>query len=102
MSEHLEATDESAALEQLHELGCTDGLPVVIPTPDRVARMVLASGMDGDITLGEMGPGLGIATVEKVAVAAVMAGCTSDYMPLVIAAVKALPNVVNVSELVFD
>ena len=90
MSELLEAFDESSALEQLHELGCTDGLPVVVPTPERVARMVLATGLDGDMVLGEMGPMLGIATVEKVAVAAVMAGCLPDYMPIVLAAVKAV------------
>ena len=89
-AELLSATDEAAALEQLHELGCTDGLPVVIPTRDRVERMVLASGQDADMVLGVMGPGLGTATVEKVAVAAVMAGCTPDYMPLVMAAVKAV------------
>jgi len=86
----LEAVDEAAALEQLHELGCTDGLPVVIPTADRVQRMVLASGQDADMVLGEMGPMLGIATVQKVAVAAVMAGCAPDYMPLVMAAVQAV------------
>ncbi len=90
MSAWLEAPDETQALEQLHSLGCTDGLPVVIPTPERVARMVLATGLDGDMVLGEMGPGMGIATVEKVAVAAVMAGCLPDYMPIVLAAVKAI------------
>ncbi len=90
MSEMLQAADEAAALEQLHELGCTDGLPVVVPTAERVARMVLASGQDADMVLGEMGPGRGTATVEKVAAAAVMAGCLPDYMPLVMAAVKAV------------
>ena len=89
MSDLLEADDDEAALEELHSLECTDGLPVVIPTTERVARMILASGMDPDMVLGEMGPMLGIATVEKVAVNAVMAGCTPDHMPLVIAAVKA-------------
>ena len=89
MSEFLEATDEAAALESLHDLSCTDGLPVVIPTPSRVERLVLASGLDADMVLGELGPAMGIATVEKVAVAAVMAGCIPDYMPLVVAAVKA-------------
>ena len=87
---YLEAADEEAALEQLHALGCTDGLPVVVPTDERVARMILASGQDGDMVLGNMGPQLGVATVAKVAVAAVMAGCLPDYMPLVIAAVKAV------------
>ena len=38
----LKAPSEEAALEQLHEVhktGLTDGLPVVIPTPERVARL---------------------------------------------------------------
>ncbi len=86
----LQSADEAAALENLHALGCTDGLPVVVPTVDRVARMVLATGYDADMVLGEMGPGNGIATVEQVAVAAVMAGCLPDYMPLVVAAVRAV------------
>jgi len=90
MKDILVAADEAAALEQLHEQGCTDGLPVVIPTQDRVARMVLASGQEADMVLGTMGPGHGIATIEKVAVAAVMAGCLTDYMPIVVAAVKAV------------
>lgn len=64
MSELLRAADADAALELLHELGCTDGLPVVIPTADKVARLVLASGLDGDIELGDMGPANGVATVE--------------------------------------
>jgi len=37
-----------------------------------------------------MGPGKGIANIEKVATAAVMAGCLPDYMPIVLAAVKAV------------
>ena len=49
MTEMLQAADESAALEVLHEAGMTDGLPVIIPTPERVNRMVLASGQDGDM-----------------------------------------------------
>ena len=86
----LEAVDEAAALEQLHELGCTDGLPVVIPTPERVDRMVLASGYDPDLLLGEMGPALGACTIGHVAACAVMAGCLPDHMPVVVAAVRAV------------
>ena len=92
MSDWLEAADAEAALEHLHELDCTDGLPVIIPTPERVERLILASGLDADMVLGEMGPMLGIATVEKVAVNAVMAGCLPDHMPLVIAAAKAIAD----------
>ena len=90
MADLLTASDESAALEDLHTRGFTDGLPVIIPTPARVSRMVLASGLEADMVLGTMGPGHGIATIEKVAVAAVMAGCLPDYMPVVLAAVKAV------------
>jgi hypothetical protein len=86
----LEAADEAAALEHLHQLGCTDGLPVVIPIAERVERMVLASGLDAEVVLGEMGPLGGAVTVEKVAINAVMAGCVPDYMPLVVAAVQAV------------
>ena len=90
MTELLSAADEAAALEVLHARGLTDGLPVVIPTPERVARLVLATGLDGDLLLGVMGPGNGAATVEKVAVAACMAGCLPDHMPVVLASVQAV------------
>lgn len=90
MSAFLEAPDEAAAVEQLHALDCTDGLPVIVPTPERVERMVLASGQDADMVLGTMGPGQGTATIEKVAVAAVMAGCLPDHFPIVVAAVRAV------------
>ena len=90
ISAHLEATDEEAALEALHTAGATDGLPVVIPTAARVERLVLATGLDPDMVLGQVGPNLGAATVEKVAVNAVMAGCTADHIPVVIAAVRAI------------
>lgn len=86
----LTAVDEYAAAEQLHEMGCTDGLPVVVPTSDRVQRMVLATGYDADLSLGAMGPNMGACTVEKLATAAVMAGCLPDYAPVVVAAARAL------------
>ena len=89
-SKLLEAPDEAEALEQLHQLGCTDGLPVIIPTPQRVERFVLASGLEGSLELGAMGPALGAATVEKIAAVAVMAGCLPDWMPIVVAAVEAV------------
>jgi len=39
----LDAPDEAAAVELLHELGCTDGLPVIVPTEERVERMLAGS-----------------------------------------------------------
>lgn len=86
----LDAPDEAHAVEQLHSLGCTDGLPVIVPTPDRVERMVLATGLDPADIIGEMGPLMGAATVEKIATAAVMAGCLPDHVPVVLAAIKAM------------
>ena len=86
----LTSESESEAVEHLHNLGCTDGLPVIVPTPERVERMVLALGLEGRLDLGEMGPAGGAATVEKVAVAAVMAGCLPDYAPIVLAGVRAV------------
>ncbi len=82
--------DEATALEELHERGWTDGLPVVIPTPERVEAMIAGSGIDRDIILGAVGPGYAEATVEKVAVNAVMAGCLPDHFPVVVAAVRAV------------
>jgi hypothetical protein len=48
------------------------------------------AGHDRDLILGEVGPNMGQATVEKVAINAVMAGCLPDQLPVVIAAVQAL------------
>lgn len=90
MTDLLAAASEVDAVEQLHDLGCTDGLPVIVPTQDRVDRMVLATGLDAGMVLGEMGPLLGVCTVEKLAAAAVMAGCLSDFMPIVLAAAQAV------------
>jgi hypothetical protein len=86
----LSAADEAAALELLHELGCTDGLPVVVPTPGRVERFVIASGMPADTSFGPMGPNLGNTTIEGLAACAVMAGCLPDHFPVVLAAVQAV------------
>lgn len=90
--EWLSASDEAEAVELLHQLHCTDGLPVIVPTTERVERMVLASGLDGDLVLAQLGPLQGEATVAKIAAAAVMAGCLPDHMPVVLAAVKAIAD----------
>lgn len=90
MTTMLRANDEASALEYLHATGSTDGLPVIIPTAARVDRMILASGLETDMEIASMGPQWGSATVEKIAVAAVMAGCLPDHFPVVIAALKAI------------
>ncbi|MDZ7728940.1 MAG: hypothetical protein U5Q44_12495 [Dehalococcoidia bacterium] len=84
------ARDEALALEEFHARGWTDGLPVVIPTQERVESLLIAGGQDPDIVLGSIGPANGEATVEKVAINAVMAGCLPEHFPVVLAAVRAV------------
>lgn len=78
-------------IEQLYEQGVTDGLPVVPPTRARVERMLAgAPDRSRDELLGVLGPCYGEATVEKVAINAVMAGCRPEYFPVVVAGVEGL------------
>ena len=70
--------------------GWTDGLPVVPPTPELVESMVEASGLAAEAPVATMAPSGVVATVEKVAINAVMAGCRPDYMPVVMAALRAM------------
>jgi hypothetical protein len=77
-------------LEQYFEKGWTDGLPVVPPTPTAVAAHISASGLPALHVLGRIPPRWGEATVEKVAVNSVMAGCKPDYMPIIITALSAM------------
>jgi hypothetical protein len=87
------APDEGAAQEAFFTNGWTDGLPVVVPTPERVAAMMTFSGgLDPDVVVGAVGPAEGEATVEKIAVNAVMAGCTPDMFTVVLAAVEAVTD----------
>ncbi|MBI4307868.1 MAG: hypothetical protein HY684_03595 [Chloroflexi bacterium] len=72
------------------ERGWTDGLPVIPPTEDRVQRMVAASGRSAHDVIAVVPPARGVATVEKIAVNAVMAGCDPSYIPVVIAGVDAM------------
>lgn len=76
--------------EALHERGLTDGLPVVPPTPERVVAMLDHSSRDPQDRVGLVPPYGGEATVEKVAVNAVMAGCAGPELPVVLAAVEAV------------
>jgi len=72
------------------EHGWGDGLPVVPPTQARVDAMIEASGRNRLDVVGRVAPRWGIATVEKVAINATMAGCRPDYFPVVLAAVEAV------------
>jgi hypothetical protein len=81
-------------IEELYDAltrdGMTDGLPVIPPTPARVERMVAASGLPAATEVATLPPRGGVATIEKLAINAVMAGCRPEYFPVVIAAVEAM------------
>src|SRR5881409_1120022 len=77
-------------IEELYARGVTDGLPVVVPTRARVDRAVAASGRGHDELVALVPPNGGRATVEKISVNAVMAGCRPEYLPVVLAAVEAV------------
>jgi len=68
----------------------TDGLPVVPPTRERVEAAIAATGRSPDELIALVAPALGRATVERIAVNAVMAGCRPEYLPVVIAGVEAM------------
>jgi hypothetical protein len=78
------------AFEFMFDQGFTDGLPVVPPTPERVLRMLAGTTRDAQEVVAVMPPNMGPATVEKIAINAVMAGCRAEYLPVVIAAVEAV------------
>ncbi len=75
--------------EAAFDRGWTDGLPVVPPTPARVLAMLDGTTRDPSDIVATIPPDLHQATVEQVAVNAVMAGCRPEYMPVVLALVEA-------------
>jgi len=83
--------DPVGAVNRLfQERGWTDGLPIVPPALARVDEMLGESPLERHAVLGEVEPLGGVATVEKVAANAVMAGCRPEYFPVVLAAVQAI------------
>ena len=90
----LEVVDESpeALAALLDARGWGDGLPVVAPTEARVDAMLAAYGGDPDAVIGVLAPRDGEATPRTIAANAVMAGCPSDVLPVLVAAVRALAH----------
>ena len=76
--------------ETLYTRGVTDGLPVVPPTVERVRAALATCAREADELIGLVAPRLGRATVEKIAINAVLAGCRPEYLPAVIAGVEAI------------
>jgi hypothetical protein len=67
----------------------SDGLPLVPPGEELVARAVAATGREAREVLGLVPPSNRGATLAAVAANAVMAGCPPELTPVVVAAVQA-------------
>lgn len=89
-TEVVDATSVETLIEACLERGWSDGLPVVPPLRHLVEAHVAASGLPADHLIGEIPPAWGRATVKRIAANTVMAGCRAEYLPAVIAALRAL------------
>jgi hypothetical protein len=90
VSRRVEIASLEDEMEALFARGWTDGLPVVPPTQERVMRMLAGTSLAPSDIVAIAPPDLVELTVEKIAVNAVMAGCLPEYLPWVIAALKAV------------
>jgi len=75
-----------------YENDWSDGLPIVPPTPDRVAEFLRFCDRPGETSLGVLLPDRRRATIWNVAVNGVMAGCRPEYMPILVALVEAMAD----------
>ena len=79
-----------AVLEYFLEKRWTDGLPIVPPTEDRVARFLRGVPLDPEHIVAHIPPRNGAATVLHVAVNAVMAGATVEVFQAIVAALPSI------------
>ena len=70
-----------------------DAFPLYPATEEAVAELLKGTGLPPDHLVCDMPPGFGLATVEKIAINAAMAGARPEHMPVIIASVKALSEI---------
>ncbi len=80
---------EDELQQRFYDLGWTDGLPIILPTEERVARMLQGTSHDSDEQVGQVYDHdhheMIKYTVRDIAVVAVMAGAKPDYLPVILA-----------------
>ncbi len=95
-TEIFEGSDQLDAWSKMNatylERGWGDGFPLVPATPELVGAMLTGTKRSPQETIAVLEPCFGIATVEKLAVNAVMAGCKPEHLPVLIAAVEAISD----------
>ena len=89
-SKQFEVADIESAIDFCYQQKWTDGLPVIPPTAGAIERIIDYLGRDPQEVVGIIPPRNGVATIEKIAINCVMAGCKPEYVPIVIAAVEAM------------
>ena len=94
--ETFEGADQMAAFEAFNaafiDRDWGDGFPLIPPTPERVEHMLTGTTADRDEVVCTLPPGNGIVTVQKIAANCVMAGCTPEHLPVVMAACRAISS----------
>jgi hypothetical protein len=70
----------------------TDGLPVIPPTLKKIQEFLRYTDRSPDEVIGTLPPAKREATIWKVAVNAVMAGCRPEYMPVLTAIAEAVAD----------
>lgn len=85
-----EVGDAFEANELFQHNGWTDGLPIVPPTERGVRAFLDAAHLAPDALVGIEPVRRRRITAEKVAIAALMAGCLPAYMPVVLAIITAM------------
>ena len=70
--------------------GWSDGFPIIPPTEDAVAEMLTGTDLPPDHLAAKIIRRMGKATIEKIAVNAVMAGALPTYLPVLLACIEAL------------
>ncbi len=88
-SEPFEVESLDGISELFYQRGWTTGQPIIAPTEEAVENMLRGTDLPRDYVVGQIPPMNGKATVEKIAINAVMAGCLPTYLPVLIAAVRA-------------
>lgn len=77
---------------ELYLRGMTDGLPVIPPTEECVEAILRGTALEPDCEIAVLPPAWVPATVEGIAINAVMAGCLPEHLPVLITAVQAMAN----------
>src|SRR4051794_9249893 len=85
-----EVADQTEANELYQRNGWTDGLPIVAPTEPAVAQFLAAAYLHPADVIGVEPVRRRTLTAEKVAIAAVMAGCLPEYLVVIVAIVRAM------------